>query len=317
MSMVMFVIGCVAVMVGAVMVAFGIPVSEFSFGNTLIVSGTTLASGGLIVITVSAVVSQLQRIAEALAGRAPVLPVRPADAFEAPAEARTAPGRIPFPPKPAATPAMREPRPAELPVPADLDADDQHPGQSFAPALRNPEAPPMTVEEEVSLSPQYAVGSALGAPALDEGGEPAPPNRPAANGSGGQEPRQESRHEPAFDAGWRSAPPPAPPRQPPSSYFDSMWPAKPRTAPASERSGDVTPDRIPDLPPRERETVTRAPAAEPRSAPQHTVAILKSGVVDGMGYTLYVDGSIEAELPQGTLRFASIDELRSHLEKNS
>ena len=48
-----------------------------------------------------------------------------------------------------------------------------------------------------------------------------------------------------------------------------------------------------------------------------TVAILKSGVVDGMGYTLYVDGSIEAELPQGTLRFASINELRDHLENNA
>jgi hypothetical protein len=36
-----------------------------------------------------------------------------------------------------------------------------------------------------------------------------------------------------------------------------------------------------------------------------------------MAYTLYVDGSIEAELPQGTLRFASIEELRSHLEKNA
>jgi hypothetical protein len=55
-----------------------------------------------------------------------------------------------------------------------------------------------------------------------------------------------------------------------------------------------------------------APAEERR-----TVAILKSGVVDGMGYTLYVDGSIEAELPQGTLHFASINELRSHLEKTS
>ena len=49
---------------------------------------------------------------------------------------------------------------------------------------------------------------------------------------------------------------------------------------------------------------------EPRN-----VAILKSGVVDGMGYTLYVDGSIEAELPQGTLHFTSINDLRSHLEK--
>jgi len=36
-----------------------------------------------------------------------------------------------------------------------------------------------------------------------------------------------------------------------------------------------------------------------------------------MGYTLYVDGSIEAELPQGTLRFASIDDLRAHLEKGT
>jgi len=114
MSMVMFVIGCVAVMVGAVMVAFGIPVSEFSFGNTLIVSGTTLASGGLIVITVSAVVSQLQRIAEALAGRAPVLPVRPAEVFEPSAEARTAPGRTPSPPKPVSDPSTLPPASAGL-----------------------------------------------------------------------------------------------------------------------------------------------------------------------------------------------------------
>jgi hypothetical protein len=311
MSMVMFIIGCVAVMVGAVMVAFGIPVSEFSFGNTLIVSGTTLASGGLIVITVSAVVSQLHRIAEALAGRVPA--VHPAEAFETPVEPpRAAASRIPFPPKPAAMPApapavFREPRHEAAPQPTDLDAEEQ----SFAPTLRNPDAPPMTVEDDVSLSPQYGMGAmgAMGAPALDEGGEPAPPS---AMDSG----EHESRHEPSFDAGWRSAPPPAPPREPAGSYFDSMWPAKPRTttAPAAERSGGVMPDRMPDLPPHEPETVTRTPASEP---PPRNVAVLKSGVVDGMGYTLYVDGSIEAELPQGTLRFASIDELRSHLEKTS
>ncbi len=63
------------------------------------------------------------------------------------------------------------------------------------------------------------------------------------------------------------------------------------------------------------------PAPEPAEPtpqaeePLRTVAVLKSGVVDGMGYTLYVDGSIEAELPDGTLRFASINELRAHLEK--
>jgi hypothetical protein len=58
-------------------------------------------------------------------------------------------------------------------------------------------------------------------------------------------------------------------------------------------------------------------AEEPREEDVTPVAVLKSGVVDGMGYTLYVDGSIEAELPDGTLRFASINELRTHLEKNS
>ena len=62
-----------------------------------------------------------------------------------------------------------------------------------------------------------------------------------------------------------------------------------------------------------------APEAEPEAitSERRTVAILKSGVVDGMAYTLYVDGSIEAELPQGTLRFASINDLREHLEKTS
>lgn len=64
--------------------------------------------------------------------------------------------------------------------------------------------------------------------------------------------------------------------------------------------------------PVEQDRNDEMPAEEPRSVP-----ILKSGVVDGMGYTLYVDGSIEAELPQGTLRFASINELRAHLEKAS
>jgi hypothetical protein len=46
-------------------------------------------------------------------------------------------------------------------------------------------------------------------------------------------------------------------------------------------------------------------------------AILKSGVVEGMAYTLYADGSIEAELPTGTVRFGSIAKLRAHIESNS
>ena len=35
-------------------------------------------------------------------------------------------------------------------------------------------------------------------------------------------------------------------------------------------------------------------------------SVLKAGVVNGMPYTLFSDGSIEAQLPEGTLRFGSI-----------
>jgi hypothetical protein len=42
--------------------------------------------------------------------------------------------------------------------------------------------------------------------------------------------------------------------------------------------------------------------------------VVKSGVVDDMAYSLYSDGSIEADMPEGTMRFASIDDLRDHLE---
>ena len=58
-------------------------------------------------------------------------------------------------------------------------------------------------------------------------------------------------------------------------------------------------------------TPIRPARVEPRPLP-----ILKSGVIDEMAYTLFTDGSIEAQMPDGTMRFASIEELRKHLEKN-
>jgi len=88
---------------------------------------------------------------------------------------------------------------------------------------------------------------------------------------------------------------------PPKSFFESVWPQE------KSLSSKRDPAAEPPAPP--------PPPKKPESKPQ-VAAVLKSGVLDGMGYTLYVDGSIEAELPQGTVRFSSIHELRSHLEKN-
>jgi hypothetical protein len=34
-----------------------------------------------------------------------------------------------------------------------------------------------------------------------------------------------------------------------------------------------------------------------------------------MAYSLYSDGTLEAQLPEGMMRFASIDQLRAHLDQ--
>lgn len=343
MPILLYCVGGLAVAIGAAMIAFGIPNNAFGIGNTLIVAGTTAVTGGLIVGAVGVAVAQLQRLVETLATRTPVRSSRPFDTFDPAAAAAAAaarpPARVPFPPKtkPESTkpefrpeppadsglrdanlrepspreplarePSLREPLPWEaLPREPSLREPQSETAQDFeapalaAPILSNPDEPPVTAADEAYLSPLHPV---------------APP--PFAD---------------------RETPPPAPRKA--STYFDAMWPAEPKPAepkPAEPRvpefqwsdvrrgeagpvgapaakaplaTDDSEPGAEKDLPAQDDET-------EDREAPRN-VAILKSGVVDGMGYTLYVDGSIEAELPQGTLRFASINELRSHLEKTS
>jgi hypothetical protein len=85
--------------------------------------------------------------------------------------------------------------------------------------------------------------------------------------------------------------------------------AEPRAEPRPELRFEPPRARMDTPPP----VAPREPMMPPPSE-QRPIAILKSGVIDGMAYTLYTDGSIEAELPQGTMRFGSIEELRAHLE---
>ena len=58
-----------------------------------------------------------------------------------------------------------------------------------------------------------------------------------------------------------------------------------------------------------------ANAVSARNEDHPAATVLKSGIVDGMAYSLYSDGSIEAQMPEGMMRFASIDELRAHLDQ--
>ena len=120
----------------------------------------------------------------------------------------------------------------------------------------------------------------------------------------------------------------------PSGLFDTVWPEirptrhpetvartrKPNApapvAPSPAAPALVTPPRSEAIQARPARDVAREPQNAAPEEPR-VVAILKSGMIDGMAYTLYADGSIEAVLATGTVRFASIDALRFHLEQNS
>jgi hypothetical protein len=302
MSVLLFVVGALAVMVGVAMMGFGVPINEFSFGNTLIIAGMSAAVGGLIVIGLGAVVSQLQRIAEGQGARLPVRPPgRAPGSFEVTAGAAPAAARVPFPSKTRPEPGSRvEPR-AAAPMVAEL------PPEEAPPFLRNPTLPPLPADEPVSLSP--------GEPLAPSGPDAVEPERiepvlradeDAAEKLGRED--EDERQEPVVESIRRS-----------STYFDRMWPApepKPeKPLPPDDGPADMDADLTPSEMASRGDDEAETPSAPERE--QEPPAVLKSGVVDGMGYTLYVDGSIEAELPQGTLRFASINDLRSYLEKNA
>jgi hypothetical protein len=96
----------------------------------------------------------------------------------------------------------------------------------------------------------------------------------------------------------QAAPPLTEPGETPPANFEDTWRKSERGRAGDEprRSGRAAATRDEDQPP---------------------VTVLKSGVVDGMAYSLYSDGSIEAQMPEGMMRFASIDELRAHLDQRS
>jgi hypothetical protein len=293
MAVLLFSIGTLALVAGLVMVGFGIPINEFSFGNTLISAGTTAAVGGLIIIALGVAVGQLRQIAEVLTSDMPARYPQAMDLTETSGVSTPAAisDRVPFPsrPKSETSFARMGPSPGVAADTVSEVGDDRF----AAPTLPNPHEAAMAVEDEISLSPPQPSGGS--APKTDV--------RSPADRS--QEP------------GWKPASPstapigsPLRPLQP--ARFDAMWPAEakpPKSNVADEAKQSSAPARDTFPPVSKR--------SEPEAQKPRAVAILKSGVVDGMGYTLYVDGSIEAELPQGTLRFASINELRSHLEKNS
>jgi len=105
-------------------------------------------------------------------------------------------------------------------------------------------------------------------------------------------------------------------------------PAPVRAAQSAAIPASETPSENVDLAPLTRVAEPTAPQPPPAAplvrpapkpaAPQNGPAstVYRAGVIDGMAYTLFMDGSIQAELPQGTVKFANIDDLQKYLLGN-
>ena len=310
----LLILGAVIAAAGVVLIGPGLPFGGRDYDASIVTPGAVAIVGGLILIGLALAVRVLGRIEKALAARPlghPVLQEETATAaIEEPAAAP--PVRIPFPPKPVAELAP-PPAPAVaatrvLPEDAALDRLREK-----FPTLVRLENAPVVEDADVSLSPKPSVRA-------DEA--VAETNDTVAQQTNGAAP---ARIEPRLEVQARPASRPERARN-----FEAFWPNKQRPgreapAPAAKQPAAEQPPARPAEPLLTPEPVQfqfREAAPEPRPAPPApeapaTVAILKSGVVDGMAYTLYADGSIEAQLPQGTLRFGSITELRNHIEQSA
>jgi hypothetical protein len=356
MSVILLVLGIVLALAGIATVGFGIPINEMTFvvaGTTALTGGLVLVGLSAVVSELARVAEGLKTRPNATRPAArgaepevttPAIPASPMiPAAPAPAPAASArplqdviPTSPPLPPPPRPRPPeppareLRPPEPYPAPpaaanAPSAVDVSSAAIERLRSSIPRTERSPMVADVEDVPLSPNGAVQQPS-APARRTAAERTAAEIPAPEPRVNAEDRAagtaaETLKASRLDFLFRSKPnrPAAAPQQ--AENFEALWPSNGRQ-PAAGRPTALEPQAQPRAEQIERQS-DAAPAAvdrhiepaladEPRSA-----AILKSGVVDGMAYTLYADGSIEAKLPHGTVRFGSIAELRAHIESNS
>jgi len=312
---------------------FGIPANEFNLGAALISGRSTALVGGFVLIGLSAVVSELRRLGDAMKGSVqpaqrspealhPATPGVTASSPAAPAP-RVAPPTVPLLPQRLRPKSQaREMRPAAAatsPSSVEVSAAAIQRLRSSIPRAEDPRiephvsAPPASAPQlsapggEAPLSPNgspsrgHQLTAKLKAEPATPDTQPAPAERPGE----AVEALKASR----LDFLFRSKPA----RPTPAEDFEAVWPAEPQ--PARTNAG-LTPQ--PAEPRPSPFPLMQEAGGAQQSTPEPSAAtIVKSGVVDGMAYNLYTDGSIEAKLPEGTIKFGSVAELRAHIKSNS
>lgn len=285
MSVALLIVGIFAVVAGLLAIAFGYSIRDFSLGSTLITSGTIGVCSGMLLVGLYVVLLELKGIARRLAATVAASDVRVRPVLP---PGLAAPGAAALEP----APAMRaDPQPSPAAPPWQAEAPARERPRAEAPAEPEPPQPP---------------------PAAPE----APRRRNLMFASSSRKERERAEAKAVEGAPPQAHAEPAEPEAPPAS-FDDAWPKPDRARPPEPPAARRPP---PPRPASTFEPVTPQPAApppvpEPPPAEQSPVTVLKSGIVDGMAYSLYSDGSIEAQMPEGMMRFASIDELRAHLDQ--
>jgi hypothetical protein len=295
MMIVLLVAGIGLLLAGLLTVAFGVEL-DLSFGNTLILAGAVVACSGTILLGLCTVVRELRNISRRLG---------PEIAAE---------GRAGAEPAPAAAGAMLRDHDLENNVP--LFGREQ-PGPGHAGDTGKASAAPWQEEIVARDRDRGEVPPA----------EPAAAVKPRRNLLFSSSSRKERERAEARTADLAAVDPgPASVAEAPTAgsnlveappaTFEDAWPPPERSriaeAPPPRRSGR-TPSTFTEAAAGAAGADRHLPAA--RHQEQPPVTVLKSGVVDGMAYSLYSDGSIEAQMPEGMMRFASIDELRTHLDQ--
>jgi len=296
MYLVLLAFGAILTAAGTMLTAAGVSIHDHTLDGSIVTPGIVAVVGGLLLIGLGVGLRVLRRIELALAARPVSAMPRSAPAGET-AEPMLTVERLAI--SPATKPAPRPQTIAVAPSAEERRLDDLLKKTSVAARL---ETARVVEETELSLSPKAQSAFALS-------------NDAVAEVERGRIPRRgdvASRITPRLDLGARS---PAASERPAGPTFDALWPKGPRQTRTASQEVPVQAADAPAVEPAQNsEPMLEAP---PPIGADESVSVLKSGVVDGMAYTLYSDGSIEAQLPQGTLRFGSITELRNHIEQSA
>jgi hypothetical protein len=306
MYLVLLLFGAALTAAGILLAAAGVSIHDHAFDMSVVTPGIVAAVGGLALVGLGLALRVLQRIEQSLAARPMPRVSRPGETAE-PALVSERPSnetRVPLSPKTA-------PRPQAALGAAATQAtarEKQLAGKSPVTGMES-----TTVSDEMDLLPSLKAPSTV-----DEAVGQFDKLR-AAKRNNGVTP---GRIAPRLDLGARS---PLTSDRPKGPAFETLWPksSRPMQAVQSGPTQAVATPAVAATPATEAlaeaEQINEAAPEAPQAAiPETTeVSILKSGVVDGMAYTLYSDGSIEADLPQGALRFGSITELRNHIEQSA